>query len=123
MSEMQLPQYSFVPEFTLGDRLRRSREAVGLTQTELADMAGFSQRSVSNYEADVTVPALDRLRAWADACQVNLAWLAYGVPDSPPPSTKNWSTGRRRATRAVTIRYGEMSCSDTGECNVLVAAA
>jgi DNA-binding XRE family transcriptional regulator len=123
MSQMPLPEYSFVPEFTLGDRLRRSREAVGLTQVELADAIGISQRSVSNYEADVTVPNLLTLRAWASATQVNLPWLAHGRPDSPPPTGVTWATGRRRATRPVTIGYTEMPCLDTGAGNVLVAAA
>lgn len=116
-------QYSFVPEFTLGDRLRRSREAVGLTQVELADAIGISQRSISNYEADVTVPNLLTLRAWASSTQVNLPWLAHGSPDAPPPSGGEWATGRRRATRPVTIGYPHMACLGRDAGNVLVAAA
>lgn len=123
MSEMPLPAYTFVPEFTLGDRLRRSREAVGLTQVELASTIGISQRSVSNYEADVTVPNLLTLRVWASATQVNLPWLAHGRPDSPPPTGGSWSTGRRRATRTVTIEYPLMSCPGRAAGNALVAAA
>lgn len=74
-----------VPEWTLGDRLRKAREAAGLSQTELADLAGISRRSISKYESDDARPKRPQLIAWAMATGVPLSWLQDG--DAPHPTT------------------------------------
>lgn len=123
MSEMQQREYAYVPEFTLGDRLRRARRFVGFSQEELAAVLGIHQRSMSNYENDITLLDYPRLVKWAEECQVDLAWLAYGRSDVPPPTGRDWSTGRRRATGAVTIRYPLMSRLGGVADNAAIAAA
>lgn len=53
-----------IPGFK-GDRLRQAREALGLTQTSLADILSITKQAVSNYEcgADSPSPAVfDQLR-------------------------------------------------------------
>lgn len=123
MSQLQTPIHTFVPEFTLGDRLRRAREACGMTQAELAGTIGISQRSISNYEADVTVPNLLVIRTWASTTQVNLPWLAYGDAGAGDPGPGTWMSGRRRATRSLTT-WEQSSCRmDRATGSALVTAA
>lgn len=64
-----------IPTWTLGDRLRKAREFVGLTQEQLADRMGVSRKTVSNGEAGGHTPHPLTLSAWAAACEVSLAWL------------------------------------------------
>jgi transcriptional regulator with XRE-family HTH domain len=46
----------FITEF--GKQLRRVREERGLSQAALADMAGFTPQSISNWERGYSVPSL-----------------------------------------------------------------
>lgn len=64
-----------IPEWTLGDRLRRAREYAGLSRAELAELAGISRRSVLNYETGMTTPRALQLRAIAAATGVDVDWL------------------------------------------------
>lgn len=96
MSQIQTPLHTFVPTWTLGDRLLRARKSRGLSQAELAEAIGIHQRSISNYEADVTVPNWAIIRAWASECQINLSWLATGDPYADPPGPGTWAAGMDR---------------------------
>lgn len=51
----------------LGARLRARRKALGLTQTELAELAGTTQRTVSVVESGKPTSRLDVVTAVADA--------------------------------------------------------
>jgi transcriptional regulator with XRE-family HTH domain len=84
MSEQSHPGTA-VPTFTIHDRLRKAREAVGLDQQELADAIGVARTSVSNYELGHTtrLKAIV-LRQWALRCGVPLAWLHTGLSDEAP---------------------------------------
>lgn len=64
-----------IPTWTLGDRLRKARIQAGLSQSELADDLGISQRSISVYEADEHPPKRPVLVSWALRCGVDLSWL------------------------------------------------
>lgn len=75
-----------VPEWTVGDRLRKAREIARLDQQPFADAIGVSRGTVSNYErgsVDHYKPIV--LRAWAMATGVPLEWLETGVTTSTPP--------------------------------------
>lgn len=45
----------------LGERLQELRKDKGLTQKELADKLGFSERTVGAYEMGKSKPSYDRL--------------------------------------------------------------
>lgn len=70
-----------VPEWTISDRLRKAREASGLSQKELAAKASISLRTISNYEN----PDYDKERkrpfvvAWGLATGWSVEWLWTGV--------------------------------------------
>jgi transcriptional regulator with XRE-family HTH domain len=58
-------------EETTGQRVRRFRLAQGLTQVELGNRVGLSQRMVAYYEAQGGVPSADLLRKLADALRLS----------------------------------------------------
>jgi transcriptional regulator with XRE-family HTH domain len=64
-----------VPQWTVGDRLRKARLHAGLEQTELAREIGISRATISSYEADKTTPSRPALLSWALRCGVPLGWL------------------------------------------------
>jgi transcriptional regulator with XRE-family HTH domain len=72
-----------IPEWSLGDRLSKSRRAAGLSSTDLQEYLGVTRNTISNYERDRIVPRLSVLRLWAMRCGVPLEWL--------DPSTKWYS--------------------------------
>lgn len=77
-----------VPEWTIADRMRKSREHAGLDQGELAELIGIARNTVSNYERAQTEPRRPALIAWSMATGVPLAWLETGTaphPEGPAP--------------------------------------
>ncbi|WP_373887235.1 helix-turn-helix domain-containing protein [Actinomyces bowdenii] len=80
------PDYAFIPQFTISDRLRKAREHARLDQTQLAKRIGISRTSVSSYEAGrIAKPRQIVLNAWALATGVPVQWLETGTaPDRGP---------------------------------------
>lgn len=66
-----------LPEWTLGDRLRKAREHAGLSREELADILGVKKNSLWNWEADASRPRdlVDLLHKWSKATGVPAQWL------------------------------------------------
>lgn len=58
--------------------LKRAREAMGLTHTELHRMTGISRSVLFGYEAGRTVPNTQQLRLLSQALQVNPNRLVFG---------------------------------------------
>jgi len=54
-----------------GDRLAAIRKARGLTQVQLAEAAGTTQRAISYYETDAGFPPMPVVVALADVLQVS----------------------------------------------------
>ena len=83
-------------ERAFGSRLRRHRQAAGLSQEELAERAGLSARGISDLERGVrrspypvTVRALAKalgLDATAQARLLAAVQLRSGVPEAPGPT-------------------------------------
>jgi transcriptional regulator with XRE-family HTH domain len=74
-----------IPEWTMGDRLRKAREDAGLSQTELATRMGVSRQTVSNAEVGAREPLPITMRAWAQETSVPVEWLAWGSRPEPDP--------------------------------------
>lgn len=96
---------------TLGERVRWARKQVGLTQVQLADLAGIHKDTISGWETG-GIPGADvreaNLRAVAPYLRVPVEWLREGGPtprippkeprstDMPTPGPPR-SMGRRRS--------------------------
>lgn len=73
---------------TFGDRLEGAREALGLSQAELARQLGVSLGTLRAWEEDVRAPRANRLQMMAGALNVSIRWLLTGEGpglDAPPP--------------------------------------
>ncbi|MGH3276390.1 MAG: helix-turn-helix domain-containing protein [Streptosporangiaceae bacterium] len=76
---MQIRQdTAVVPEWTLGDRLKKAREHAGLSQTELGREIGISLASAMRYETGKVTPSQPVLLSWALCTGVDLGWLGQG---------------------------------------------
>jgi transcriptional regulator with XRE-family HTH domain len=64
-----------VPEWTLGDRLRKARIWAGLTTDEMAAELDVTTRTVTNYESDHTRPRRPVIALWALRTGVPFEWL------------------------------------------------
>ncbi len=70
---------------TLGSRLRALREGAGLTQVELSDRIGISQRHISAMELGTALPSLAVADAMASALDVSLDELVRGASVEAQP--------------------------------------
>jgi transcriptional regulator with XRE-family HTH domain len=69
-----------VAKTTFGQRLRKLRQShpvqkVGLTQTELAAMAGVSSQQINNWESDKNEPTIASVRKLAEALGIEISEL------------------------------------------------
>lgn len=60
---------------TFGEKLREARLTLNLTQKELADMTGISERSLYTYEQMGIMPRSGNVRKLADALNVSTSFL------------------------------------------------
>jgi transcriptional regulator with XRE-family HTH domain len=94
---VQTVAYALGKMETMGDRIRRLREAQNLTQTELGELCGGVTRSaVSQWEDGSTTDIkLKVFLALCDALKTDAHYLVFG-PDRAPEGTDTSSTGRFR---------------------------
>jgi transcriptional regulator with XRE-family HTH domain len=73
-----------VPEFDMGDRLRKARESAGyMSQEAFARAIDLSRATVSNYERGGVEHRMIVLKAWARETNVSLEWLMTGKAPQP----------------------------------------
>lgn len=65
-----------IPVFTLGERIRKAREDLGLSQGELALRLGVDRKTVGNWESGRNQPRYRDLMLVASTADVSLEWLA-----------------------------------------------
>ncbi|MFE4831404.1 helix-turn-helix transcriptional regulator [Streptomyces sp. NPDC056672] len=58
--------------YELGRAVRERREALGMTQAQLAQAAGLRQPAVARFEAGGTMPTLPLLERFASALRLRL---------------------------------------------------
>lgn len=86
MHDMRMSRYSIggvVPEWTIGDRLRKAREHAGLTQAAAARTLGISRQSIARYESGDREPPRPVVMSWALVMGVSLDWLQGTAEDGP----------------------------------------
>lgn len=66
---------SAIPQFTLGDRLRKAREFSGLEMQDLAHEIDIHRQTVARYESGSVRPKRHVLLSWSVATGVDLAWI------------------------------------------------
>lgn len=71
---------------TIGGRIRRAREAAGLSGAQLARRIGVKTATVTGWEAGRSEPRANRLTMLAGFLGISPTWLLYGVGDAPVDS-------------------------------------
>ena len=69
---------------TFGDRVAAGREALGLSQKQLARKLGVAAKTVDNWEHDISEPRANKLQMLAGILNVSMPWLLTGEGDGVP---------------------------------------
>jgi transcriptional regulator with XRE-family HTH domain len=67
-----------IPEWTRGDRLRKSLESAGMSVQEMADALGVSRTSISSWIHERNRPNRPSVMLWAMRTGVPLHWIETG---------------------------------------------
>ncbi len=81
---LDVPTGSLLPtdmEETLGQKVRRLREAMGITQKELGEMLGVSYSMITQLETDRTQPSLKILNNLADIFGISSVYFVMDIED------------------------------------------
>lgn len=70
---------------TFGDRLGLAREAMGLSQAELAERIGVKPATLRNWEEDRAEPRANKLQMLAGMLNASMIWLMSGQGAAPAP--------------------------------------
>jgi transcriptional regulator with XRE-family HTH domain len=71
----------------LGDRIRRRRDFLGLSQQDVAELTGMPQTIISRIERGVNKnPGADVLKRLATALRCSVDWLLEMYDDTADPS-------------------------------------
>lgn len=81
MTELEHAQSGTVPEWTIGDRMRKARESIGMGQAEFAREVSIGRTSIVRYETGQSRPSRVGLRAWALRTGVSFEWMCHGDTD------------------------------------------
>lgn len=60
---------------TFGEKIKEARLAMNLSQTELAQLTGISERSLYTYEQLGTIPRKNNIRKLAEALHISVSYL------------------------------------------------
>jgi transcriptional regulator with XRE-family HTH domain len=74
-----------VPQWTIADRLRKTRESIGVNQRTMAEMLGLSMRQIQSAENDEVVAKPLLLMGYAMLTGVDLEWIKTGQEKTPDP--------------------------------------
>ncbi len=97
------------PRTDFGQRVTEARERAGLTQQQLAEKLGTSQRAIARWERDSIALRPDQLFVLADALSVSLDYL-IGRSQERQPAVKGPPGKLRRAfERAHTLPRHEQN--------------
>lgn len=76
----------------IGVKIQTRRKAMGLSQEDLAQLAGVSRQSVTKWETGQSAPDLDRLVELADVLGVSLDFLLREPPQTSSSSSSSSSS-------------------------------
>jgi transcriptional regulator with XRE-family HTH domain len=84
-----------VPDWTIGDRLRKARRAASIGSASMAETLGVTRQTVAAYESDRSPINRRTMIAWSFVCGVPLEWLSDGLcpPGDSNPEPADYGNG------------------------------
>ena len=92
---------------TMGQKIKERRNALRMTQAQLADLLGVSPRNISRYETDMTVPPRKGLQTLARVLGVSAVYLS-----DPEIEDENYGKAEEPYVDAVGDQYGAKGARD-----------
>ena len=100
----------YSPEMaTFGDRLAGAREALGLSQRDLAGRLGVRAETLRGWEEDRTEPRANRLQMLAGLLNVSIRWLLTGEGEGVAAPVSGNSAGYRQLVSDVRDLRADMA--------------
>lgn len=113
-----------IPEWTIGDRLRKARVSAGFEQTEFAAVTGITRGTIHNYESDKTSRhKRPYLVAWSLATGVPVEWLEHGTGSSAGPTPPGNAPHGDKLARLTESKRGRTRHAGSGTTDRYSAAA
>ncbi|MDR3076166.1 MAG: helix-turn-helix transcriptional regulator [Synergistaceae bacterium] len=83
--------------------IKEAREKLGISQVDLAEMAGVSRASIVNWETAKRIPSVEILKKLAEVLKTSLSFLVGESSDIAPPDSdkKTQEYGRGSVNPAV----------------------
>lgn len=95
---------------TFGDRVAAAREALGMTDADLARRLGIKQKTVQAWEQDTAEPRANRLQMLSGVLNVSLRWLLTGEgPGLAAPEEQTMTTDVRELLTELRQVRGELT--------------
>lgn len=89
-----------------GDRMRKIREELNLTQEELAEKIGVAVLQINRYEKGKTQPSGEIVKEIALALHVSSDYL-LGISSEPTPSEMTSSLSTKERAILAAVRQGD----------------
>ena len=86
-----------------GDRIRKLRKSLDLTQRQLADLAGLCNVSICHYETGARVPNRATMESLAEALGTSAAYLREEVPAYQAGHAPDYGTSNQRIDQVVAL--------------------
>lgn len=90
-----------VPEWTLGDRMRKALLHGGISVEAMGEYLGYSTATMRNWTHDRAQPRPSVLRQWALRCGVPYEWLATGSAEGGNTVTRREQGSKTTPNRGV----------------------
>ena len=89
---------------TYGAEIKRGREAMRMTQEQLAEAIGVSRQAVSKWEMDLSRPAREKLTRLSEVLEIPAeTWEAIDAEQAAAERPKNTAGPWQAATAALTV--------------------
>lgn len=105
MSSATVQSGGQIPEWTLGERLKKARSLTGETAAQFAVTIGVSPRTINSAETDSRHPRRTVLMAYALATGVDLEWLETGRETAPRPGRPGGEDGEEGIDYRTVSRF------------------
>lgn len=97
---------------TFGDRIVAARDAVGLSQQELARRLGVKLATVQNWEGDRSEPRANKLQMLAGMLNVSIIWLMTGEGEGAPEPETVDATLREDLRELREVRLAQLALNE-----------